>query len=144
MGQGRIVTDFLFGIARVVFGLLVGCCGVKHCFWHLCFASSSCCRSWGHVLALVSPAVLCDTTKKHFRWWATCGGVWRGSVLAQLLIDFLFWVLPFNLGDMSDLFYSFDEFFCQAVGLWVIWCCNSGFHPLSISCRCCIHGCHCH
>ena len=36
-----------------------------------------------------------------------------------------------QFGHVPDLFYFFHEVFCQSIGLWVIWCNNSGFDPCS-------------
>ena len=105
------MIDFLFGIAGVVRGLLVGCCGARHCFWPLCsiFALSllphCAAEPWGHMLRLASLAVLCGTYCQ--RAHLLVGDLWRCVVWVGIDIGtcrFLFWVLPFKILAICQIF----------------------------------------
>ena len=116
--------------------VLVGWCGARHCFWHHCDTSvlplplHSAAEAGGHVLALVFLAVMCGAYGQRAlllvsnQWrYVTWIGIEVGTCKLLVLGTSL------QLWQCARSLKCFHTICCQAVGLCVIWCNNSGFDP---------------
>ena len=80
-GLGSYPDWLLFDVAGVVRSLVVGWCGARHCFSHYCrkfvlpLPLHCAAEPGGHVLALVSLAIMCGTWGQ--RVLLLVGNLWR-------------------------------------------------------------------